>query len=157
MRIPPQALTLVKSFEGFSPTVYKCSAGVDTIGYGHALRKGESFSHITEDEALELLAQDMQSAAAAVDRLIRVPLNDNQLSALISWTFNLGSGALQRSTLRMRLNRGEYWAVPMEMMKWTRARGRVVKGLVRRRQAEAALWLLPDTEHSWLDQLQEQW
>lgn len=70
-------------------------------------------------------------------RLISVPLTDGQFDALVSFTFNLGAGALQRSTLRRKVNRGEHQAVPAEFMKWVWAAGKRLPGLVRRRRAEA--------------------
>ncbi len=84
----------------------------------------------------------MARAEHAVSRLICVPLSNGQLDALISFTFNLGAGALQRSTLRARVNRGEHDAVPSELMKWVWAGGRKLAGLVRRRAAEAMLYSL---------------
>jgi lysozyme len=74
-------------------------------------------------------------------RLIAVPLTAGQFDALVSFTFNLGGGALQRSTLRRKVNREEHAAVPAELMEWVWAGGRKLKGLVRRREAEAALYL----------------
>lgn len=90
-----------------------------------------------ENEALELLRSDVGKAERAVLRLIAVPLTQGQFDALVSSTFNLGSGALQRSTLRRKVNREEHDDVPAEFMKWTWAGGRKLKGLVKRRAAEA--------------------
>ena len=90
--------------------------------------------------AEELLRRDVESAERAVVRLIRVPLEDGQFDALGSFAFNLGAGALQRSTLRRKVNRGEHGAVPAEFRRWVFAGGRRLKGLVRRREAEAALY-----------------
>lgn len=135
-------LALIKAFEGFRAFVYLCSAKVRTIGYGHALLKGESFPNgITEEEGEELLKKDVNKAERAVIRLTNVPLEDNQFDALVSFVFNLGAGAYQRSTLRMKINRGEYEDAADEFLKWVRAGGKVVKGLVKRRQAERELFL----------------
>ncbi|MGB4192033.1 MAG: lysozyme [Rickettsiales bacterium] len=71
-----------------------------------------------------------------------VPLTDNQFDALVSFTFNLGAGTLQRSTLRAKLNREEYWSVPQEMMRWIYADGRKIQGLILRRMAEVELYSL---------------
>lgn len=137
--------SLIRSFEGFSATRYLCSGGIWTIAYGHAIRKGEPWDSptatITEEEATELLKQDVGVAERAVLRLIRVPLTDNQFNALVSWTFNLGSGALQRSTLRSCLNREEYFEASNEFVKWCFASGRKVKGLYLRRLRERELFL----------------
>lgn len=139
--ITQEGLDLIKSFEGFSPTTYLCSAGVPTIGYGHAIKRGESFTLITEEDAENILARDVSVAEKGVLRLISVPLSDGQFNALVSFSFNLGTGALQRSTLRLKLNRGEYVDTSDEFMKWIRAGGRVIKGLIRRREAERRMFL----------------
>jgi lysozyme len=95
---------------------------------------------ITRQRALELLEQDARVATDGVRRLIRVPLKQHQLDALISFTFNCGKGSLQTSTLRKRLNAGEYDAVPIELRRWVFSVGKKLPGLVRRRQAEGALF-----------------
>ena len=136
-------LDLIKRFEGFSPKIYICPAGYPTIGYGHVVlaHEREQFAAgITQAEATELLRKDVRIAERAVLRLISVPLTDGQFDALISFTFNLGAGALQRSTLRRKVNRGEHQAVPAELMKWVWAVGKKLPGLVRRRQAEGVAY-----------------
>jgi len=107
------------------------------------VKKHEDFSKpITEQEALTILVADVQTAERAVLRLITVPLTNGQFDALVSFTLNLGGGALQRSTLRRKINRGEHADAPAEFMKWVWAGGRKLKGLVKRRAAEAALYRL---------------
>ncbi|MCH2037353.1 MAG: lysozyme [Rickettsiales bacterium] len=139
--ITQNGLDLIKRFEGFSRTVYFCPAGYPTIGYGHVVKDGEDFSNgIMEGEAEELLRQDAQIAERAVLRLINVPLTDGQFDALVSFTYNLGGGALQRSTLRRKINREEHAEVPEQFMRWVWAGGRKLKGLMRRREAEAELY-----------------
>ena len=136
-------LALIKRFEGFAPEVYICPGGWPTIGYGHVVRDDERDQFaggIDEAAAEELLRRDVESAERAVVRLIRVPLEDGQFDALGSFAFNLGAGALQRSTLRRKVNRGEHGAVPAEFRRWVFAGGRRLKGLVRRREAEAGLY-----------------
>lgn len=133
-------LDLIRRFEGFSPTIYICPAGYPTIGYGHVVlaHEREQFAlGITQAEATELLRKDVGIAERAVLRLISVPLTDGQFDALVSFTFNVGAGALQRSTLRRKVNRGEHESVPAELMKWVWAVGKRLPGLVRRRRAEA--------------------
>jgi len=139
-RIGPQGLAIIKRFEGFSPVVYICPAGYPTIGYGHVVRAGESFTALSEEEAERLLQRDVAEAERSVLRLIQVPLEDHQFDALVSFTFNLGGGALQRSTLRQKVNREEHGDVPDEFRKWIYAGGRILRGLVRRREAEAHLY-----------------
>ena len=139
--ITQNGLDLIKRFEGFSRTVYFCPAGYPTIGYGHVVKDDEDFSAgIDESQAEELLRQDAQIAERAVLRLINVPLTDGQFDALVSFTYNLGGGALKRSTLRRKINREEHAEVPEQFMRWVWAGGRKLKGLVRRRAAEACLY-----------------
>lgn len=141
--VTDEGLALIKRFEGFSPTIYICPGGWPTIGYGHVVLDGERerFANgIDEDEAADLLCRDVGVAERAVLRLIVVPLTDGQFDALVSFAFNLGSGALQRSTLRRKVNREDHGAVPAEFRKWVCAGGRKLKGLMRRREAEAALY-----------------
>ena len=91
-----------------------------------------------------MLREDLIGAEAAVERYIAVPLTDNQFAALTSFTFNLGTGSLKTSTLRKKLNRGDYDAVPSELARWVKAQGKTLKGLVRRRAAEGELFMQPD-------------
>ena len=142
--ITQDGLNLIKRFEGFSAVIYLDAAGLPTIGYGHLLREGEHnmFKYgITEPAAQALLAKDVWSAERAVLRLIRVPLTDGQFDALVSFAFNLGGGALQRSTLRRKINREAHFEVPEQLMRWVWAGGRKLRGLARRRRAEAALYM----------------
>jgi len=130
---------LIKRFEGCRLTAYRCSAGVLTIGWGSTQDVQENMT-ITQAEADERLERDIAKARASVLRLITEPLNQNQLAALTSFVFNLGGGALQRSTLRQIINRGEHDRVPDELMKWCWAGGRKLKGLILRRAAEGDLY-----------------
>jgi lysozyme len=140
--VPDEAVLLIKSFEGFSPTVYRCPADYDTIGYGHLVKDRAHFPNpITKEEALLLLRSDITHAARSVLRLISVPLSDGQYGALVSFTFNLGGGALQRSTLRTLINREEYDRAAGEFSKWVWAGGEKKKGLIRRRAAEKMMFL----------------
>ncbi len=141
--ITREGLELIKHFEGFEPEIYLDAAGYPTIGYGHLIRDEERdmFQNgITEVAGEALLIKDVTTAERAVLRLINVPLTDGQFDALVSFTFNLGSGALQRSTLRRKVNRDEHSEVPREFMRWVWAGGRKLKGLIRRRAAEAELY-----------------
>ncbi len=141
--ITQNGIDLIKHFEGFEPEIYLDAAGFPTIGYGHLLRSGEAkmFENGISPEAGEaLLIKDVLSAEQAVCRLIRVPLTDGQFNALVSFTFNLGSGALQRSTLRHKVNREEHSEVPEQLMRWVWADGRRLQGLIRRRFAETEFY-----------------
>jgi lysozyme len=142
--ISKDGLDLICRFEGFSPVIYICPAGYPTIGYGHLIteaNKERFLDGVDEDEALELLRSDVGKAERAVLRLISVPLTQGQFDALVSFTFNLGSGALQRSTLRRKINREEHHDVPTELMKWVWAGGRKLRGLIQRRKAEVIFYV----------------
>ncbi|MCM5558475.1 lysozyme [Pleomorphomonas sp. JP5] len=137
------AIEKIKQWEGLRLRSYQDSAGVWTIGYGHtsdsAFRVGHGLS-ITEAKATELLRHDLGEAEQAVDGAVKVPLNDSQFGALVSFAFNVGNAAFLKSTLLRKLNAGAYEAVPSELAKWNKAGGKVVQGLVNRRAAEAGLW-----------------
>ena len=134
-------IALIKRFESFCATVYRCPAGKPTIGYGHVILPGEQFGTITEADAIELLRQDLAIAEAAVRRLITVPLTQSQFDALVSFTFNVGEGALEKSTLRRRINQREWPKAASELRRWVHSDGKVLPGLVTRRDEEVALLL----------------
>lgn len=105
------------------------------------MRVAEQYEQaITEVDAEELLRRDVQTAESAVLRLINVPLTDGQFDALVSFTFNLVAGALQRSTLRRKVNHQAHAEVPAQLMRWVWAGGRVLRGLVIRRTSEASAY-----------------
>ena len=141
--ISEEGINLIKRFEGFSAQPYVCPGGYLTIGYGHVIReheKGTLLSFVDREEADLLLINDIKIVETAVNRLISVPLNQHQFDALVSFTFNLGTGALQRSTLRRKVNNESHSEVPEELVKWVKVKNVMNKGLVRRRQAEALLY-----------------
>lgn len=143
LHISSKGLQLIKEFEGYSSTIYKDSANLPTIGYGHLILPHEKHSFqngITSTEAEALLKADLSVAEKAISLLIKAPLTQNQFDSLVSLTFNLGSGALQRSTLRAKINRQEHESVPAEFLRWVYAGGKIVPGLIRRRKAEAELY-----------------
>ena len=141
-------VAFIAGFEGFRGELYNDAAGHCTIGYGHLVHHGaidgsepDEFKRgITEARARELLRDDAATAAAAVRRLVAVPLDQGQFDALASFTFNLGAGNLAESTLRKKLNKGRYDAVPSELARWNKAGGKVLAGLTRRREAEGRLF-----------------
>lgn len=140
MRTTQEGIDLIKRFESFRAEKYVCPAGYPTIGWGHVIRLGEDLQEISEAEGETLLFGDITKTERAMERLIKVPLGDCQWDALVSFTFNVGSGALQRSTLRQKVNREEHAEVPDEFVKWIYAGGRPLRGLVRRRILEATLY-----------------
>jgi lysozyme len=134
-------LSLIRAFEGFSPVPYVCPAGFPTVGYGHVVREGEHFGESLSPEAGEaLLRADLPRYEGAVCRLIAVPLADLCFDALVSFTFNLGEGALAASTLRRLVNEGRLGEAGPQFDRWVFAGARKLPGLVRRRAAERALW-----------------
>lgn len=124
---------------------YHDDVGFPTIGWGHLLSKEKwadlsRWQPITRGFAEELFMEDLRPREQAVLRLIRVPLTDGQFDALVSFVFNLGGGALQASTLRAKLNRGDYEGAANEFLRWNKAGGKVLRGLARRRRAERAMF-----------------
>ena len=144
MKVSAAGINLIKEFEGVRLKAYKCPAGVYTIGVGHTSAAGPPVvkpgMEITNAQAMKILAQDLVQFEDGVEAAVKVPLSQNQFDALVSFAFNVGLGAFQKSTLLRKLNAGQYDAVPAELMKWTKAGGTELPGLVRRRRAEAALW-----------------
>lgn len=138
-RTNADGISIIKDFEGLRLTPYLCPGKIWTIGYGHT-RTVIRNMQITPERANELLADDLRLVERAVTRLVIVPLNDNQFSALVSFAFNVGVTNFERSTLLKLLNRGWYEQVPAQLMRWNRANGEELGGLARRRAAEARLW-----------------
>lgn len=138
------AVDLIKAFEGYSSTIYICAGGYETIGWGHLVEKKERagfLKGVDKKEAEFLLKYDLRESEGSVERLITQPLTDNQHGALVSFTFNLGGGALQSSTLRRVLNRGDYDEAANQFHRWVFAGGKKLRGLIRRRAAEAAMFM----------------
>ncbi len=146
--VPQAAIDLARRFEGFHRVAkvdpgraqpYVCPAGYWTIGYGHLCVP--SHPPITEAEAEAYLAQDLQTALVATLRYCPVLASEaeGRLAAIVDFTFNLGAGRLQTSTLRRRVNQRDWAAAATEMSRWVRGGGYVMPGLVVRRRAEAAL------------------
>lgn len=133
---------LIKSFEGLELEAYLCPADVWTIGYGHTgnVKEGDS---VTKAEAEALLEKDLAVFRNGVTRAVKVPLNENQFGALVSFAYNLGIGSLQSSTLLKLLNAGDYAGAADQFLRWNKSKGKVLTGLVRRREAERAVFLTP--------------
>lgn len=135
----------VKREEGLKLTAYICPGGVKTIGYGHALKPGDSVKEITEEAALYILREDLGNSLDAIDTYVTVELNDNQIVALCSFIFNVGVDAFRKSTLLKKLNaHANLSDVASEFARWNKVNGSVVlNGLVKRRKKEAELFLTP--------------
>ncbi|MGE0754928.1 MAG: lysozyme [Alphaproteobacteria bacterium] len=135
-------MALLKQFEGFSPTIYKCPAGLPTIGYGHVIKASETFPdrQITQKQAEILLKQDVNVFLAAVREAVTVEINQNQLDALVCLAYNIGIQAFEKSTLLRHLNAGNAPKAAMEFRKWVFCKGQRLPGLLTRRNAEANLF-----------------
>ena len=139
MKVSQDCIQLVKHFEGFEDTAYLCPANVWTIGYGRT-RNVKEGDKITEPQAERDLLEELEEFKHQVLDSVKVELKQNELDALTSWTYNLGVGNLNSSTLLKKLNAGSKDEVPAEMLRWNKAGGKVLAGLTKRREAEAELW-----------------
>lgn len=139
MKTGEKGLALIKHFEGLRLRAYQCSANVWSIGYGHTAGVKPD-DVITPEQADAFLRQDVSDSEQAVSRFVRVPLTQYQFDALVSFTFNLGSGNLRTSTLLRLLNAGDYPGAAGQLLRWVNAGGKELPGLVRRRVAEKELF-----------------
>ena len=135
---------LLKKFEGCKLKAYRCPANVCTIGYGHTSAAGApqvaDGMIITQADADAILNRDIVKYEIAVMDLVKVKLTQNQFDVLVDFAYNAGVGNLKSSTMLKKVNAGDLDAVPAELMKWTKGGGKVLPGLVRRRQAAGAWW-----------------
>jgi lysozyme len=152
MRLSHAGVELIARFEGFVPRPYNDAAGHATIGFGHLIHHGpvtasdrRNWGTMSRARGLALLADDAREAAGAVEQAVQVALSQEQFDALVSFTFNVGGGAFRSSTLLRKLNAGERHGAADELLRWSRAGGRVLEGLLTRRRAERALFLSSGT------------
>lgn len=145
MNTSQTGINLIKGFEGKRLVAYDDGVGVWTIGYGTIkypngvrVKKGDT---CTEVQAETYLKSDLVKFENAINRLVKVPLNQNQFDALASFTYNLGETNLSESTLLRKLNAKDYKGAADQFLVWNKAGGRVLTGLVRRREAERSLFL----------------
>lgn len=145
-------IDLIKSFEGLFLKPYLDPIGIPTIGYGiikYPSGKAVTMKDaaITEDKATEYLKHEVDLKSTAVEKMVKVPLNDNEFAALTSFAYNVGVNALQTSTLLKLLNsNADKVAVADQFLRWNKAGGKELPGLTRRRQAERSLFLQPAVE-----------
>ena len=144
MKLSENGTKLIKKYEGCRLKAYKCPRGVWTIGYGHT-NNVRPDDVITQNEAEELFKQDVKVFENAVNRLVKVKLNQNQFDALVSFTFNLGYGdrGLGGSTLLRLLNNSDYIGASKQFSRWVYSGDRVLEGLIKRRNEEKELFLKP--------------
>ena len=134
----------IESFEARRLKAYRDSVGVWTIGIGHTSMAGSPTVNpgmmITDQQCDDIFDADLRPVERKVEELVKVPISQKQFDALVSFSFNVGTGALAKSTLLKRVNAHQFDLVPAEFMKWANAGGKELSGLVRRRRAEAAMW-----------------
>lgn len=148
MKINQAALDLVKEFEGLKLTAYQDPVGIWTIGYGTTAAAGAGVTPIrgmtiTAAQAEKFLLRGLEKFAAQIEAGIKVPVTENQFGALVSLAYNIGPGAFLKSTLLKKLNARDYAGASGQFLVWNKAKGKVLKGLTRRREAERALFLKP--------------
>ena len=137
---------IIKEFEGFSAKPYLCPANVPTIGYGSTMYKnGERVTmdddEITEEQATEMLMDTIKGVEKQVKKVLTVKLKSHQMAALVSFTYNVGIGNFSNSTLLAWINSNpDFPRIPEQFRRWNKGGGKVLNGLVRRREAEIELW-----------------
>lgn len=157
LTLSPKGAALIKAFESCEKKVaggfkaYRDAIGKLTIGWGHTNDHGRQFdadSVWSQQECDAEFQNDMVRFEAAVHRLVKVPLNQDQFDALVSFAYNCGEGNLEQSTLLKKLNAGDYDGAAKEFQRWNKAGGKVLRGLVRRRASEALLFQgIPDSNY----------
>ena len=156
MKVSDKCIHMIMHHEGVRSKPYQCPALLWTVGVGHVIdpthakvpmadRKQLPIPAgwdrvLSNDEIMDILKADLNRFEQGVLRLIKVPLTQGQFDALVSFSFNVGLGNLQNSTLRMKVNRGDFEGASEQFLVWTKAGGKVLKGLVTRRTDEQALF-----------------
>ena len=146
MKVSDKCINMIKHHEGFVRKPYQDPIGLWTVGVGHLIGDGKKLpkewnKEFTDEEVDNILCEDLERFEIGIQRLTKVPLTQSQFDALVSFSFNVGLGNFQSSTLRSKLNRGDYEGASNEFPKWRKAGGKILKGLVRRRADERNLFL----------------
>ena len=140
-----KGIDLIKHYEGLRLKAYVCSAGVLTIGYGTTIYPNGNFVKLTDtctkEQAETYLKNDLKRFESAVNRLVGLPINQNQFDALVCFTYNVGVGNLQSSTLLKMINLNRFEEASLQFERWNKAGGKELKGLTLRRLAEKKLFL----------------
>lgn len=159
LKLTKAGMNLIQHFEGCLKKEgdkfksYKCPAGVWTCGWGstgppHGEHDIDSTTRWTREQCDDAFLKDMEKFERSVRKLVRVPLTANQYDALVSFTYNCGATALERSTLLKRVNAGDHKGAAAEFAKWNKVRGKPVAGLTRRRASESLLYQgIPDNDY----------
>lgn len=156
MWVSDECIKMIKHHEGVKATAYRCPARLWTIGVGHVIDPNHArvpFADrlnlelpagwnrtLSQDEINDILRKDLARFEMGVHRLCPGEMTQGQFDALVSFSFNVGLGSLQKSSLRMKHNRGDYEGAAEEFLKWAKAGGKVLKGLLKRREDEKALY-----------------
>lgn len=146
MMMTEEGISLIKKYEGCKLTAYKCPAGVWTIGYGNTFYEDGSTvkpgDKITQERADQLFRNILEKKfLEPIRKLIVSDINDNMFSAIVSFTYNVGIGNLKSSTLLKKVNANPNdQTIALEFKKWTKSAGKVLPGLVRRRESESDLY-----------------
>jgi len=141
MQTSEKGFDLIRKYEGLRFAAYVCPGGKLTIGYGHTGPDVYEGWKIDAEEANELLEHDVQRFERSINELVHVPMTQGMFDALISFSFNLGAGALKGSTLLKKLNADDREAAADEFLRWNKAGGKVLAGLTARRESERELFL----------------
>jgi len=141
MSINTKGLEILKRFEGCKLKAYKDIVGILTIGYGHTGKDVREGQTITQEEAEAILQKDLEKFVHGVKDLVKVPINENQLAALVVFAYNIGLNALSGSTLLKKLNAGDLQGASEQFIRWNKAGGKEVAGLTNRRNAERDLFV----------------
>lgn len=157
MKVSAKALEVIRHHEGVRTKPYQCPALLWTIGVGHVIDPNHARVPLAERKALpipdgwnrtitmgevdDILKRDLATFERGVERFCPVPLTQGQFDALVSFSFNVGLGTLQRSTLRQKILRGDMEGAADEFLKYTIGGGKVLKGLVNRRNDERAMFV----------------
>ena len=145
MKISKKGIDLIKHYEGLRLKAYVCSAGVLTIGYGTTIYPNGNFVKLTDtctkEQAETYLKNDLKRFESAVNRLVGLPINQNQFDALVCFTYNVGVGNLQSSTLLKMINLNKFEEASLQFERWNKAGGKELKGLTLRRLSEKKLFL----------------
>lgn len=131
---------LIKQYEGLSLKAYLCPAKVYTIGYGHTGPEVNNNTRYTQERADLVLEDDILKFCRIVTDIVKVPINNNQFSALVCLAFNIGGQAFSSSTLVKLLNAGDIKSASAQFLRWNRVNGKILEGLTRRRQSEKDLF-----------------
>lgn len=158
--ISDRAIQMIKHHEGVRTKPYRCPAFLWTVGVGHVIDPAHTRVKLEDRKQLpipdgwdrvltmaevdEILKSDLRKFEAGVQRLCASGLSQSRLDALVSFAFNVGLGNLQRSTIRMKHNRSDFEGAADSFLDWTKAGGKVLPGLVKRRQDERALYLMKE-------------